>query len=188
MSSEWAHVIAFEAQTRIFYALAGNVALRNCFNAQVFNAAVSDAPGEMAVPALDFEKPASYGSLELLQDSRSEKIGQDIDPHKMIKVPKVTLDGLRIPRLDLLKMDVEGMEGQVVKGAAGLIKKYRPVIQMEMIKDRFGGKELLLQMGYKEYAMAMNSLFVHSDDPVAKYIKVGAPEQRSLRDQARPGR
>ena len=29
----WGHVMAFEAQERVFYALAGNITLNNCFNA-----------------------------------------------------------------------------------------------------------------------------------------------------------
>lgn len=30
--NEWGSVLAFEAQERIFYALAGNIAINNCFN------------------------------------------------------------------------------------------------------------------------------------------------------------
>jgi hypothetical protein len=37
----WGIVIAIEAQERIYYALAGNLALNNCFNARAIHAAVS---------------------------------------------------------------------------------------------------------------------------------------------------
>ena len=36
----WGNIIAFEPQERIFYALAGNITLNNCFNAQAIYAAV----------------------------------------------------------------------------------------------------------------------------------------------------
>jgi len=40
-----------------------------------------------------------------------------------------TIDGLNIP-MDFLKMDTEGYEANILKGAAGTIKKYRPIIAM----------------------------------------------------------
>ena len=43
----WGIVIAIEAQERIYYALAGNLALNNCFNARAIHAAVSTAPGRI---------------------------------------------------------------------------------------------------------------------------------------------
>ena len=48
-----------------FYALAGNIAINNCFNARAINAAVSSTCGTMRIPSLDYRKPASFGSLEL---------------------------------------------------------------------------------------------------------------------------
>ena len=41
----WGVVLAFEAQERIYYALAGNIAINNCFNARAINAAVSNRAG-----------------------------------------------------------------------------------------------------------------------------------------------
>jgi hypothetical protein len=38
----WGNVIAIEAQERVFYALAGNIAINNCFNARAIFAAASD--------------------------------------------------------------------------------------------------------------------------------------------------
>jgi hypothetical protein len=40
----WGSVIAIEAQERIYYALAGNIALNNCFNAIAMHAAISSEP------------------------------------------------------------------------------------------------------------------------------------------------
>jgi FkbM family methyltransferase len=42
----WGSVIAVEAQERIYYALAGNIAINNCFNARAVLAAVADKPGK----------------------------------------------------------------------------------------------------------------------------------------------
>jgi hypothetical protein len=44
----------------------------------------------------------------------------------------VTLDDLAdLPRLRLVKIDVEGMEGEVIEGAAKLIARFRPLLYVE---------------------------------------------------------
>jgi hypothetical protein len=55
----WGMVLAVEAQERVFYALAGNIALQNCFNARALWAALGDAPGELSIPEPDYTKQAS---------------------------------------------------------------------------------------------------------------------------------
>jgi FkbM family methyltransferase len=43
----WGRVVAFEPQERIYYALAGNIAINNCFNVRAIHAAVPSTPGTM---------------------------------------------------------------------------------------------------------------------------------------------
>src|ERR1700748_710466 len=61
----WGIVIAIEGQERLYYALAGNLALTNCLNARATRAAVSPAPGTMKIPNPNYLVPGSFGSLEL---------------------------------------------------------------------------------------------------------------------------
>ena len=63
----WGSVLAVEAQERIYYALAGNVAINNCFNATVINAAISSESGTLQIPNPNYFLPSSFGSLELRQ-------------------------------------------------------------------------------------------------------------------------
>ncbi len=71
----WGVVVAIEAQERIFYALAGNIAINNCFNARALQAAVGSEPGAMKIPAPNYQAPASFGSLELKKRDTTEFIG-----------------------------------------------------------------------------------------------------------------
>src|SRR5229473_1828699 len=73
----WGSVLAIEAQERIFYALAGNIAINNCFNATAIHAAVGAEPGVMRIPRPNYLRPASFGSLELKQRVANEYIGQE---------------------------------------------------------------------------------------------------------------
>ena len=75
----WGSVLAIEAQQRIFYTLAGNIALNNCFNATAVHAAVAAEGSSISIPQPDYLKPASFGSLELRQRPNTEFIGQAID-------------------------------------------------------------------------------------------------------------
>ena len=58
----WGSVVAIEAQERLYYALAGNIALNNCFNAIAIHGAVAAETGVMKIPCPDYIMPASFGS------------------------------------------------------------------------------------------------------------------------------
>src|SRR5262249_49952397 len=75
----WGRVLAIEAQERIYYALAGNIAINNCFNARAIHAAVAGDSGTMKMPSPDYLVPTSFGSLELRRRGDNQPIGQAID-------------------------------------------------------------------------------------------------------------
>ena len=50
----WGSVIAVEAQERLYYALAGNIAINNCFNAIAMHAAVASETGSMKIPTPNY--------------------------------------------------------------------------------------------------------------------------------------
>lgn len=52
-----------------------------------------------------------------------------------IKVDMVTVDSLNLPRLSFMKVDTEGFELYVLKGAKATIEKFRPVVQLELVQD-----------------------------------------------------
>ncbi len=50
-----------------------------------------------------------------------------------------------IPRLDFIKIDVEGYENEVLKGAQALIRKHQPIVIMEWVEPRL--KHLGIERG-----------------------------------------
>ena len=171
----WGRVISFEAQEFVYYALAGNVALNNCINASVRLSALGEKPGELAVPVPDYFKPASFGSLEMRKSGNTEFIGQQIsyDAAACNTVPMVNLDSLALSRLDLIKLDVEGMEVEVLRGAQSCLRQHRPIIVVEAIKtDKAAMERLLLDLGYRIFPVGMNWLVVHSSDPTLHSISM----------------
>jgi FkbM family methyltransferase len=53
-----------------------------------------------------------------------------------VEVPATTIDRLvdrlRLPRVDFIKMDIEGAEREALRGAAATLKKYRPRLMLDM--------------------------------------------------------
>lgn len=171
----WGSVIAIEAQERIFYALAGTIALNNCFNVRAIFAAVAATDGTMRVPTPDYLVPSSFGSLELRQSDNNEFIGQTIDysEDKLTEIRTLAIDSLALARLDLIKIDVEGMELEVLEGARQTIGRCLPIIAVEHLKV---GREALVAAltphGYQLYYRGLNALAIHPTDPSVEQASI----------------
>ena len=50
----------------------------------------------------------------------------------------MTLDSLDLSRLDLIKIDVEGMELEVLQGAKATLERFRPIIIVERAQGAAG--------------------------------------------------
>jgi FkbM family methyltransferase len=111
-------VVAFEAQRVIFQMLCANLALNGIENTDAKCMAVGAAPGEIMVPRLDYRGDNNFGGIALG--------GDDGDAVEMIAI-----DNLLLPACHLMKIDVEGMEKQVLEGARQTIGRFRPYLYVE---------------------------------------------------------
>ncbi len=174
----WGSVLAIEAQERIFYALAGNISINNCFNARAIHAAVGMESGMIKIPSPNYLRPASFGSLELKQRATNEYIGQEIDysDEATTAVRCVTLDSLGVDRVDLLKIDVEGMELETLTGARNLIKSFSPIIVVEWIKSpKEELQNIFNEANYTHFEFGINLLAIHNSDPTLGHVRPTAP-------------
>jgi FkbM family methyltransferase len=134
-------VLAFEPQRIIFTVLCANVALNELFNVRPIHAAVGSARGTIRVPVLNPGAQQNFGGLSLPGRAQGEP------------VPVVTLDHYPLPSLRLLKIDVEGMESEVLLGARETIAKHRPIIYAENDRRENSPRliRLLEEYGYRLY-------------------------------------
>jgi FkbM family methyltransferase len=167
----WGNVISVEAQERIFYALAGNVTINNLFNVRVLWNALSNKKETIEISVPDYQLPASFGSIEMIQTESSEFVGQQLTNKEQVQA--ITIDSLNLPRLDYLKLDVEGMEELVLEGAKKTIKRCRPIIQLEVLKsDKQNLIDTLKKYNYVTLNLNQeNTLSLHVDDPVLSSLK-----------------
>ena len=135
-------VIAFEPQRIAYQMLCANLALNSITNAWCFQEAVGAEPGSILVPFVDPTKDNNFGGLPL----GMHESGQS--------VRIVTLDSLNIGRCRLIKIDVEGMEAEAIKGATETIARHRPLLYVENDRDDNTKSNLigLIQsLGYSTY-------------------------------------
>lgn len=112
-------VLSFEAQRFLSQILCGNVALNSLLNVRCYNNAVGAACGEVQVPVPDYRRRNNYGGFPLDFKTRKES------------GTMVTLDAIGVVRCDLIKIDVEGMELDVLEGAKRTILSHLPVLYLE---------------------------------------------------------
>lgn len=113
-------VFAFEPQRLIFQTLCANAALNSLPNVWCFNCAAGDAPGAINVPTLNPWVTNNFGGLGLHEHNLGGA-----------PVPVMRLDSLQVRSCRMLKIDVEGMELHALRGATGLIERFRPVLYVE---------------------------------------------------------
>lgn len=80
-------------------------------------------------------------------------------PGSLLPLDTIALDDLALERCDLVKIDVEGMELDVLRGAADTISRQRPIIYFEQTSPRHFS-EIFELFEAAEYAM-----FWHAADP-----------------------
>jgi len=136
-------VLAFEPHINHF-----TVAAYNCQNypVKLFNAAVSDKQTTMMISDFNYAEPSNFGTVA-------------IDEKGSIEVQVITIDQLELNTCTLMKIDTEGQELNVLKGAENTINAHRPVIYYEAIgeDDWIPSHDHLLAKGYKQYWMGVRT-------------------------------
>jgi FkbM family methyltransferase len=112
-------VIAFEPQRIVFQNLCANLALNGLVNAWARQQGVGRQAGAARLPVFDPSTPMNFGGVRLTGHGEGEP------------VQIVSIDDLSLPRCNLIKIDVEGMEREVLEGARQTIGRHRPVLFVE---------------------------------------------------------
>jgi FkbM family methyltransferase len=143
------HVYAFEPDATLVNLLRRSARLNpQAAQVEIIPCAVSDS-----VSLAKFNIAARSRASNFLDGSGATQSGGIRETHT---VPTVSLDWLaeRIPPPDVLKIDVEGAELGVFRGAVRLLESKRPtlIFESEIEEHREEINALLLRLGYKFYS------------------------------------
>ena len=119
-------ILSFEPQRRIFSGLAGSLAINNLDHVMAFNAALGAEPGWRRVAEVDYSQPQDFGLVQVNGETQDQR--DWLDPQQC---EITTVDSLSLPRLDFLKLDVEGFEIAALWGGRDTIQQHRPWIWIE---------------------------------------------------------
>lgn len=146
-------VLAFEPGEHALQMLRRNVALNRCGHVRVFPVALAEKAGPARLYAHD------HGSSSF---SLGRAGAGDLPS---VEVETATLDAILrqegLSHVDVLKMDVEGAEELVLRGALELFRKCRPAVIFEVNPEAIaslglsarGAWDFLAGRGYRFYAM-----------------------------------
>jgi FkbM family methyltransferase len=130
-------IYAFEAQRLIFQMLNANVALNSLENVWTYHKVLSDRDGDwVPIECPDLNFPANFGAFEIPGTVRNS----DYDGKKFMGVEHVEsmkLDSLELSHCALIKLDIEGMENEVLKGGSNLIQTSKPILFFERHKTDY---------------------------------------------------
>lgn len=116
-------VYAFEPQRGCYALLEAQLALNRLRNVFAYRAALGQEGKRLWLPLIDDATPNNFGGIALAQTETPGAEAVDVD----------TLDErfAKADRCALLKIDVEGMEEEVLRGGMALIKRTRPLLYVE---------------------------------------------------------
>jgi FkbM family methyltransferase len=131
-------VIAYEPQRFLHQILCANLAMNELMNVYARQAALGEQIGKISVPVPDYGQTGNFGGISL---GRGQGEAVTVE----------TIDSLHLPRLRMIKADVEGMEYQVLKGGMNSIRKHRPLLYVENDRKEKSSEliRLIQKLGYR---------------------------------------
>jgi FkbM family methyltransferase len=112
-------VLAFEPQRSSFQMLCTNLTLNAIYNTHCFQVGLSDTTGQLKLPVVDPYQGRNYGGIPIEGYNEGENLAL------------IPVDLLDLKQCNHIKIDVEGMESKVLKGAKKTIARCRPILYVE---------------------------------------------------------
>jgi FkbM family methyltransferase len=125
------HVYAFEPMIDHYECLVENT--KKFSNITTYNCGISNQSGTLKGA---YRTMKNSGSFQLVDD---EFVAVNRKQAKIYDIPSKRLDEFELVNVDMIKIDVEGWEFEVLKGAEQTIRRCQPVLMVEYTHG--GGRE-----------------------------------------------
>ena len=137
-------LISIEADPDNIARLGANLRLNGYSDRWILNAAVTDADGTIQLRRFVGQNGwQTLGDPEFARDVRYE----------FVKVKAMRLDTIMadygLAKVDFIKIDVEGAELEVLRGAEQVLRSYQPIVMVEVTRHHDEVARLLHEYGYQ---------------------------------------
>jgi FkbM family methyltransferase len=109
-------VFAFEPQRALYHLLCGNLALNGYSRVSAFQAGLASTARSITVAAAEVGERLALGGAS------------DTQPRSDEQVPTATLDSFGLLQCHFVKVDVDGMELDVLQGATETVVNHQPIL------------------------------------------------------------
>jgi FkbM family methyltransferase len=116
-------IYSFEPSPTVFSKLDAVVVRNKLQNVTIYNVGCGERAGCMALYLAEYSGNASLNVRNTGKETRTQKV-------EIVVLDEFLKENLK--RLDFLKIDTEGFEDSVLRGAVGLLKRFQPVIYLEL--------------------------------------------------------
>jgi FkbM family methyltransferase len=120
-------VLAIEPSTRECRRLLKNLEANSLRNVRLIRTAVSDSRSEADLLVADDER-SGHNTLGAFAYDTPLKARETVHTERLDDI--VSQEGLT--RVDVMKLDIEGAELLALKGATGIIERFRPLVLLEL--------------------------------------------------------
>jgi FkbM family methyltransferase len=135
------YVIGFEPQPYLHRLCIANAVVNNLNHCHFINTAIHSTLSRIPFPEIDYSVPANFGSLCVREQSAGTGATTTIECTR--------LDALDLPRLNLVKIDVEDAIEDTFLSGQKLFEKHLPVMHLEGNRNDSPLKQWLRSKGYR---------------------------------------
>lgn len=145
-------VLSFEPASRVFYVLQKNIALNSLTNVLAYPIALTETQGKAQL----YHHP-NVGCDSLGRDDSFTDCAEEVATESLDDV----LRKIHVYHVDIIKMDVQGAEELVLRGARTILNLKRPIVIFEIYPEGtvslgltpYGAWELLENLGYEFFVI-----------------------------------
>ncbi len=134
LAAQQRRLLAYEPQPAMFQTLCANLAVNGIGNVAAQPAACGAEPGTLYFDAPDYRSRGNFGGVAMQREAAAGRTS--------VRCLRLD-DELGGERVGLLKIDVEGFELEVLRGAAGTLARCRPLLYLE--NDRAEQSQALIE-------------------------------------------